>query len=295
LIASLVVAQGAFAADSPADSHRQRALEAASPDWRRAYDYLCEGKDRVFNAESDPLIAPRWLFDDLGVIGDRNTVLYVLKTADGVVLFDTGYASKTHTVLEDGLKALGVDPRQVKTVLISHGHPDHFGGAAYLQNLVGPTIWAGAADWSAIEASGVRRGAEAVDAGVMQQGGVTIRTFAVPGHTPGSLAFIFPVHDQGRTHSAALMGGLILGLERATPAMLGQYIMSLERLRTASQAARVDVELENHPIFDNFGAKLEQLDGRKPGAPNPFVVGAGAYSAFLTVNQECASANLSGR
>ncbi|MEO6341391.1 MAG: hypothetical protein ABIO39_15215, partial [Caulobacteraceae bacterium] len=96
-------------------------------------------------------------------------------------------------------------------------------------------------------------------------------------------------------HMAALMGGLILGLERASPEILNQYIASLGRLRAASQAANVDVELENHPIFDNFVAKLEQLDGRKASAPNPFIVGAKAYGAFLTVNQECASANLSAR
>ncbi|MEO6340308.1 MAG: MBL fold metallo-hydrolase, partial [Caulobacteraceae bacterium] len=224
-----------------AESHRGRALAAAAPTWQRAYDYLCDGKDRVFNAESDPLIQPHWLFDDLGVIGDRGTVLYVLKTADGVVLFDTGYASKTPAVLVDGLKTLGIDPKLIKTVLISHGHPDHFGGAAYLQNTVGPNIWAGAADWPAIMASGVRRGGEAVDGGVIEQGGVPVRTFAVPGHTPGSLAFIFPVHDHGRRHMAALMGGLILGLERASPEILNQYIASLGRLRAASQAANVDV------------------------------------------------------
>jgi metallo-beta-lactamase class B len=296
LVVSLLVVGGAPATGAgPADAHRRQALAAAAPTWQRAYDYLCEGKDRVFNSESDPLITPRWLFDDLGVIGDRGDVLYVLKTADGAVLFDTGYASKTRTVIEDGLKALGVDPKLIKTVLVSHGHPDHFGGAAWLQNTVGPNIWAGAADWPAIEASGVRRGGEAVDGGVVEQGGVSIRTFAVPGHTAGSLAFIFPVHDHGRRHTAALMGGLILGLERATPAVLQQYIASLTRLRAASQTANVDVELVNHPIFDNFAAKLEQLDGRKAGAANPFVVGTRANDAFLTVNQECASANLSAR
>lgn len=295
-LVALAVTQGALAADeTSAAFHRRKALEAATPTWQRAYDYLCEGKDRVFNAESDPLITPRWLFDDLGVIGDRNTVLYVLKTADGVILFDTGYAGKTHSVLEDGLKALGVDLGQIKTVFISHGHPDHFGGAPYLERAGGPTIWAGAADWPAIEGSGVHRGGEAVDNGVVRQGGVTVRTFAVPGHTPGALAFIFPVHDQGRTHVAALMGGLILGLERATPDMLRQYVSSVEQFRAAAQAARVDVELENHPIFDNFASKLERSDSRRPGEPSPFVVGSAAYGAFLTVNQECAAASLSER
>jgi len=293
---SLVLGAATSAARAgAADEHKQAARAAAGQTWQRAYEYLCEGKDRVFNAESDPPIAPRWLFDDLGVLGDRNTVLYVLKTADGVVLFDTGYASKTAAVLQSGLKALGVDPKQIKTVLITHGHPDHYGGAAYLQNTVGPTIWAGSADWPGIAASGVSRGKDAVDGGEIEQGGVTIRTFAVPGHTPGALGFIFPVHENGKMHAAALMGGLILGLERATPEALRQYISSLERFRAASDAARVDVELENHPVFDNFAEKLARIDSPRRGSANPFIVGAPAYSAFLSVNQACAAASLADR
>jgi metallo-beta-lactamase class B len=293
---ALALTEGMPAAGADlADAHKQKALVAAAPSWQRAYDYLCEGQSRSFNSEADPLITPRWLFDDLGVMGDRGTVIYVLKTGRGAILFDTGYASKTHAVLDDGLKALGIDPRSIKTVLIAHGHPDHFGGARYLQDTVAPEIWAGPADWPAIEASGVRRGREAVDGGAIEQDGVIVHTFAVPGHTPGSLALIFPVHDHGRTHTAAIMGGLILGLDRATPEMLSQYVNSLDHLSTVSRAAHVDVELENHPLFDNFASKFTQLDGRETNAPHPFVVGWNAYAAFLTVNRECASANLVAR
>ncbi|BCB78355.1 MBL fold metallo-hydrolase [Phytohabitans flavus] len=41
------------------------------------------------------------------------------------VLFDAGL---TGTVLAHNMKVLGVDPASVDHVVISHGHPDHFGG-----------------------------------------------------------------------------------------------------------------------------------------------------------------------
>ncbi|WP_329387947.1 MBL fold metallo-hydrolase [Streptomyces sp. NBC_01716] len=42
------------------------------------------------------------------------------------VLFDVGL---TGTVLEHNTRVLGVDPASIDHVVISHGHPDHFGGS----------------------------------------------------------------------------------------------------------------------------------------------------------------------
>ena len=47
----------------------------------------------------------------------------------------------------DGLKALGLDPKDIKYVLISHAHGDHDQGAAMLQSRYGAKVVMGAADW----------------------------------------------------------------------------------------------------------------------------------------------------
>lgn len=49
------------------------------------------------------------------------------------VLFDLGL---TGTVLEHNLRVLGQDPATIDHVVISHGHPDHFGGIQQLLGLV---------------------------------------------------------------------------------------------------------------------------------------------------------------
>ncbi|MGH9102244.1 MAG: MBL fold metallo-hydrolase [Acidimicrobiales bacterium] len=54
-----------------------------------------------------------------------------------VTLFDVGL---TGTVLAHNISALGVDPRAIDHVVISHGHPDHYGGITSLLGLVGRPV-----------------------------------------------------------------------------------------------------------------------------------------------------------
>ena len=75
---------------------------------------------------------------------------------------------------------------------------------------------------------------------------------AIPGHTPGSLAFLFPAKDGRRTHVAGLFGGTILTADRITTAGLTQYVQSIAHYLEAAKRAEVDVELQNHPIFGRF-------------------------------------------
>ncbi|MEQ3553769.1 MBL fold metallo-hydrolase [Pseudonocardia nematodicida] len=53
------------------------------------------------------------------------------------VLFDVGL---TGTVLLHNLRALGVDPRRISHVVISHGHPDHYGGLDALLGALEDTV-----------------------------------------------------------------------------------------------------------------------------------------------------------
>ena len=76
---------------------------------------------------------------------------------------------------------------------------------------------------------------------------------------------------------------------------MAQYAKSVERFAAATRELGADVEIQNHPLYDGFGAKLERLAQRKPGDAHPFVVGKESYQRFLTVMAECARAELARR
>ena len=82
------------------------------------------------NAEQEPM----WIFDNLAVIGTGWVKAFVLKTSAGLVVIDTMNEPKDATnIIIPGMKKLGMDPTQIKYILLTHGHFDHFGGASTLK------------------------------------------------------------------------------------------------------------------------------------------------------------------
>ena len=49
------------------------------------------------------------------------------------------------------MKKLGLDPAQIKYVIVSHGHGDHSGGAKYLQDKFGARVILSEADWDLLD------------------------------------------------------------------------------------------------------------------------------------------------
>ena len=115
---------------------------------------------------------------------------------------------------------------------------------------------------------------------------------AIPGHTPGSMGFIFPVKDKGKKHMAAMYGGTILTPGFVSDEGLQMYPKSVAHFEEETKRAKVEVELQNHPLMDPIQPKLDALKTRKPGEANPFVVGRGEYQKFLQVMGACTDVNI---
>ena len=90
---------------------------------------------------------PYKVFDNLYFIGTRIHSAWALTTSDGIIIIDTLFDYAIEPEIVDGLTTLGLDPRDVKYVLISHAHGDHDQGAALLQSRYGAKVVMGAADW----------------------------------------------------------------------------------------------------------------------------------------------------
>src|SRR5579863_9835694 len=73
-------------------------------------------------------VPPVKMFDNLYYVGIDFVCAYVIKTSQGLILVDTLYLPfENHTI--DSIKELGMDPKDIKYVIISHGHDDHYAGA----------------------------------------------------------------------------------------------------------------------------------------------------------------------
>lgn len=299
----LAGAQQAPVPDSPAVTRRIEQLRAAAgPQWRDAVHFWCEAPRA--NRADDPPIAPARIFDNVYVIGSIGTVAYVIQTSDGLVMIDALSPSEVESRLLPGLAALGLDPARVTAILVAHGHADHFGGAPYFQQRYGTRVYLSAADWALLEAPSrgrgpaapaLKRDGELTDGEALRFGDVTVTPIAVPGHTAGSMGFIFPVVDRGVPRMAALFGGSWLTPGFLSDEAMRGYIGSVRAFRAATRAAGVDVWLQNHPLMVPFADWVREATTRDSAGRHPLVVGPEGYQAFLDVMEGCSEVALERR
>ena len=244
--------------------------------------------------------SPYKVFDNLYWLGTRQHSSWALRTSAGIIIIDTNFTWATQPEIIDGLKTLGLDPRQIKYVVLSHAHGDHDQGVAELQKQFGAKVVMGAADWEstlqrpATAPGGVptRDVTVGSDGMKLTLGDTTVDIVPTPGHTPGTLSYVFPVKDQGRTIMVAYSGGTLTGAFGTNGARWDEYIESQKRIGKAAADAGATVILSNHSEYDNAYTKARLISAkREVGENHPFVVGADAVQRYFTVMTECATAS----
>jgi metallo-beta-lactamase class B len=185
-------------------------------------------------------------------------------------------------------------------VVISHAHGDHDQGAAELQKRYGAQVVMGEADWEATlkrpptAPGGVPKRDIAVGSEGMKLtlGDTTVQIVATPGHSPGTLSYVFPVKDQGRTVMVAYSGGTLTGAFGGDGARWDEYIASQRKIAKVAADAGATVLLSNHSEYDGAYTKARLIAApRQPGENHPFVVGADGVQRYFTVMAECAMAS----
>jgi metallo-beta-lactamase class B len=248
---------------------------------------------------------PAKVFDNLYFVGQTEYSAWALTTSDGIILVDTIFDYSVEDEVVGGLKKLGLDPAKIKYAIVSHGHLDHSGGAKYLQDHFGTRVILSAADWDLLDrSSGTRpkRDMVATDGQKLTLGDTTITLYVTPGHTLGTLSTLIPVKDRGTPHLAAEWGGTAFNWvqnraayitpDRPDAFWFDTYIKSAARFKDIAARAGADVLIANHTDFDGSKRKLPALAIRKPGDPNPYVIGKDSVQRYLTVAEECARAGL---
>ncbi len=239
---------------------------------------------------------PAKVFDNLYFVGEKEFSAWAVVTSGGIIIIDTIFDYSVEDEVAGGLKKLGLDPANIKYVIVSHGHFDHSGGARFLQEKFGAHVVMSEADWKLLEGntrdrSKPKRDMVATDGMKLTLGDTTLTLYITPGHTAGTISTLIPVKDRGTPHMVAEWGGTAFNFPRS-PEAFQIYINSADRFRRIVEQAGADIIISNHTQYDESKVKLPALAKRGPNDPNPYVIGKPAAMAYLTVASECAKAAL---
>ena len=205
--------------------------------------------------------------------------------ATNEALLDAGFPGAAHLLMASIIR-LGFDPADVRWIILTHAHFDHFGAANEFRNLYGTKVALSAVDTASMQDFPLRTAGSfsaiphnlpvidrtLKDGEIFSFGGKQIRCVLTPGHTLGTMSFFFPVTDQGSTYLAGLFGGagtnaltLPYMLHDQLPLdMAHRMIASLDRIKDEPVA----VHLGNHP-GNNRTLQKRELQLKEGG--NPFV------------------------
>ena len=77
----------------------------------------------------DIFIKPRRVFDDVYFVGYASVSAWAIDTGDGLIIIDSLYnEDEIERILVPGLQAFGFEMSDVKALLVTHEHIDHYGG-----------------------------------------------------------------------------------------------------------------------------------------------------------------------
>ena len=206
----------------------------------------------------------------------RFVYAYLIATSDTLTLIDTGVAGSEEPIF-NRIRQIGRIPEEISTIILTHAHPDHIGGAKVIRESTGCTIVAHAADRTWIEDpnrqaqerpvpgfSHLVGGAVTIDR-VVTDGdiikigdGISLEVIHTPGHSPGSIClFLLPDRD--------LFSGDVVPVPGDLPIYDDPIIsiQSINRLRKLEHIRHLlpswDDPLEERAVYQALDDGLEYL------------------------------------
>ena len=229
---------------------------------------------------------PFKIADQLYYVGDKKVCVHLIDTGDGLILLDSGYFGTAHLLI-DSIWRVGFDPANVRWIIHTHGHHDHFGASEEFRIMYGTKLAISRVDAEALRKepklasinSSIYPYAkipdfdyEIEDGEIFELGSMKIHCVLTPGHTDGVLSLFFEVTDNGKTYLAGMFGGA--GVNAVTL----PYIVHNGRKEDCAQQMLssikniwdrpVVVHIGNHPKNNNT---MEKRDQQLKKGGNPFV------------------------
>lgn len=168
-------------------------------------------------------VEPFCIVDNMYFVGDKDVCSHLFDTGEGLLLVDTGYPYASYLLFES-IRELGFDPKDVKWILHSHGHLDHFGATRIFAERYGTKTYFPEIDLPLLDEKKelnwygeLNQNYEPpydqyfvpdvlINPGdVLQFGNTKVEVFAAGGHTPGTVCYRFTLPGGLK---AAMHGGI---------------------------------------------------------------------------------------
>lgn len=241
---------------------------------------------------------PFRLYGNVWYVGDSWVCVHLIDTGDGLLLIDSGNCGAA-AMLVNAIWEAGFNPADVKWIIHSHGHLDHFGAANFFRRMFGTKLYLGEPDARMFrerpEISAIQDSSNDADflfepdyeireGDVLTFGNTTMTFYLVPGHTDGCIACFFDAYNGDEVRRCGYYGGFGFNtlqkdylMEIGDPQFCTRqiYLESLAKVRDQ----KVEIFLANHCINnDTLGRRQRQLDD--PDGPNPFI-DEGLWARYL--------------
>lgn len=253
---------------------------------------------RWLNDTKAQTVEPYQVFDNVYYVGICWVSAWLVKTSKGAVLIDTLYGEFTDQLI-DNIKKVGVDPADIKMVLLTHGHFDHVGGVSKLKSLTNARFVMSEEGWkeAQIEAKKTQGKPNAwvmpdpaatdilvKDGNSLTVGDTTFQAYITPGHTWGTTSYVLNVREGDSTHRAITIGGLGLNAIDG-PQQVEAYIRSVDRIKAMVDDPKhpITVHLTAHPFSNGQIEVQSQLKTRQPDQPHPMVDANGLLKQLATL------------
>jgi metallo-beta-lactamase class B len=219
---------------------------------------------------------PVEIFDNLHFIGTRTAGVWAISSSEGIIIVDANFHySSTELVL--GLLNFGLDPNDIKFIIVTHAHDDRYWGARALQDAYPKArVAMSAADWDIVAKDNSpaqfkpRKDMVVNDGQKITLGDVIVTLYITPGHTPGTLSMIIEpltnrksVASDNEQHVASIWGGTDPSIGRQGVqyypdgrTMMSTHIESLKRFIDLGTKAGVDVILSPTLSHANMVEKM---------------------------------------
>ncbi len=225
----------------------------------------------------DGYVKPFKIFGTLYFVGTKPASTHLIDTGEGLILLDTGYQHSLYLVLNN-IWELGFSPYDIKYLVHTHGHIDHFGATRALVELTGAKTFIGKPDEKyangALDLSYAKElGMEfretfnpdvlLNDGDIIKLGNTQIKCVATPGHTPGAMSFFFDVTDGKEVFRAGLHGGM--GINTLSADFLKKYDLpfslrdDFKNSMLRLNKEKVDIFLGNHMQHNHTLEKAQML------------------------------------